>query len=116
MIDRIKALTERELAAIFLSFIAYIIGVLFLMATGILFTFETLSEGGEATMRPLFDHMAWLLILAIPLVTMRMISDEYASGTVETLMTAPVTDFEVVMGKFFGTMFFFKCCKKEVFH
>ena len=107
MIDRIKALTERELAAIFLSFIAYIVGVLFLTATGTLFTFETLTEGGEATMRPLFDHMAWLLILAIPLVTMRMISDEYSSGTVETLMTAPVTDFEVVMGKFFGTLFFY---------
>ncbi len=107
MIDRIKALTERELAAIFLSFIAYVVGVLFLLVTGMLFTFETLTEGGEATMRPLFDHMSWLLILALPLITMRMISDEYASGTVETLMTAPVSDAEVVLGKFFGTFLFY---------
>lgn len=107
MIRNISALTQRELSSVFLSFIAYVVGLLFLVATATLFMFNTLTEGGEATLAPLFGHMAWLLILAIPLVTMRMISEEYASGTIETLMTAPVSDTEVVLGKFFGAMSFY---------
>ncbi|MCB9858353.1 MAG: ABC transporter permease subunit [Phycisphaerales bacterium] len=107
MIRNITALTQRELSSIFLSLIAYIVGLLFLIATAMLFMFNTFTEGGEASLQPLFGHMAWLLILAIPLVTMRMISEEYASGTIETLMTAPVSDTEVVLGKFFGAMSFF---------
>lgn len=107
MIRNIRALTQRELSSIFLSLIAYIVGLLFLMATAMLFIFNTLREGSAASLQPLFSHMAWLLILAIPLITMRMISEEYASGTIETLMTAPVSDTEVVLGKFFGAMAFF---------
>lgn len=107
MIRNTWALTQRELSSIFLSLIAYIVGLLFLMATAMLFLFNTLTEGGAASLQPLFGHMAWLLLLAIPLITMRMISEEYASGTIETLMTAPVSDTEVVLGKFFGAMSFF---------
>ncbi len=107
MIRNVKALTQRELSAIFYSLIAYIIGVLFLVVTAVLFSWNTLVEGGEASMQPLFADMAWLLMLAVPLITMRMVSEEYASGTIETLMTAPISDAEVVIGKFVGAMTFY---------
>jgi len=107
MIRNVKAISQRELSSIFYSLIAYIVGLLFLIATATLFTRNTLIEGAAASLQPLFGHMAWLLILAIPLMTMRMISEEYANGTIETLMTAPISDTEVVLGKFFGAMLFF---------
>lgn len=107
MMRNVTALTQRELSSIFYSLIAYIVGVLFLVATATLFTRNTLIEGGEASMQALFQHMAWLLLLALPLITMRMVSDEYATGTIETLMTAPISDAEVVIGKFVGAMTFY---------
>ena len=107
MIGRVAALTQRELAATFLSPVAYIVAALFLGLTGFLFMSETLVEGGEASMRTLLDRLAWVLVLVIPLLTMRVLSDEFATGTIETLMTAPVTDVEVVLGKFLGVMVFY---------
>lgn len=107
MISRVKALTQRELAATFLSPVAYIVAAVFLVASGYLFMTNTLIEGGEASMKFMLDSMAWLLIFAVPMLTMRLLSDEFASGTIETLMTAPVTDAEVVIGKFLGVLVFF---------
>jgi ABC-2 type transport system permease protein len=107
MIRNVAALTQRELSASFLSPAAYIVVAVFLFATGYLFMSNTLIEGGEASMRFMLDSMAWVLIFAIPMLTMRLLSDEFASGTIETLMTAPVTDTEVVLGKFCGVMIFF---------
>ncbi|MBK8269331.1 MAG: ABC transporter permease subunit [Planctomycetes bacterium] len=107
MISRVMALTQRELATTFLSPVAYIVAAVFLVASGWLFMDNTLIDGGEASMRFMLDSMAWLLIFAVPMLTMRLISDEFASGTIETLMTAPVTDAEVVLGKFIGVFMFF---------
>ncbi len=107
MMQRVSALTQRELASSFLSPIAYVVAAVFLVATGYLFMNNTLVEGGEASIRFLLDSMAWVLIFAIPLLTMRVIADEYASGTIETLLTAPVTDVEVVVGKFLGVLVFY---------
>jgi ABC-2 type transport system permease protein len=101
------ALTQRELMTSFFSPVAYIVAAIFLIATGYLFMSETLVEGSEATMRLLLNNMAMVLVFAIPLLTMRVLSDEYASGTIEALMTAPVTDIEVILGKFFGVLFFY---------
>ncbi len=103
----VAALTQRELAASFLSPVAYIVAAVFLVATGYLFMTHTLVEGEEASVRPLLDGMAWLLVFALPLLTMRVLADEYASGTIEALMTAPVTDVEVVVGKFLGVLVFY---------
>lgn len=107
MIRNVVALTQRELAANFLSPVAYIVAAVFLVATGYLFMSNTLVEGGEASVRSLLDSMAWVLVFAMPLLTMRVLSDEFAAGTIETLMTAPVTDAEVVFGKFLGVFVFY---------
>jgi ABC-2 type transport system permease protein len=105
--QRVAALTQRELAASFFSPIAYVVATVFLVATGYLFMSNTLIEGGEASVRPLLDSMAWLLIFAIPMLTMRALSEEFSTGTIEALMTAPVTDIEVVFGKFLGVLIFY---------
>lgn len=107
MIRKIAALTQRELSANFLSPVAYIVAAVFLVAVGHLFMSNTLVEGGEASMRFLLNSMAWILIFAVPLLTMRLLADEFASGTIESLMTAPVTDIEVIIGKFLGVMIFY---------
>lgn len=103
----ILALTQRELSASFFSPVAYVIGFLFLLATGLWFIFTTLVPGAEASLRPLFEIMARVLVFAIPVLTMRTISDEYATGTIESLLTAPVTDAQVIVGKFLGVLTFY---------
>jgi ABC-2 type transport system permease protein len=103
----VGAITHRELAGLFFSPIAYVVGFVFLAMTGYYFISEVLVPGHEASLRPLFERMAGLLVFALPLLTMRLIADEYASGTIETLMCAPVSDAAVVLGKFFGTFLFY---------
>lgn len=107
MMQRVTALTQRELAATFLSPVAYVVAAVFLVTTGYLFMEGTIQPGGEATIRALLESTAWVLVFAVPLLTMRSLADEYASGTIETLMTAPVSDVEVVIGKFIGVLAFF---------
>jgi ABC-2 type transport system permease protein len=106
-LNAIAALTQRELSSLFYSPIAYVVGFIFLLLTGHFFISETLIPGNEASMRFLFEKMASVLVFALPLLTMRSIADEFASGAIETLMTAPVSDFSVVVGKFFGSMLFY---------
>jgi ABC-2 type transport system permease protein len=103
----VAAITQRELAGLFFSPIAYVVGFVFLALTSSYFINEVLVAGNEASLRPLFERMAGLLVFALPLLTMRLIADEYASGTIETLMCAPVSDAGVVLGKFFGTFLFY---------
>ncbi|MCZ6682652.1 MAG: ABC transporter permease [Planctomycetota bacterium] len=107
MIKNITALTQRELVSSFFSPVAYVTTTLFLVFTGVFFLRNTLVAGSEASMRPFLDNMAWILVVAMPLLTMRVLSDEFASGTIETLMTAPVTDVEVVLSKFLGVLVFY---------
>lgn len=107
MIRNVAALTQRELFSSFFSPVAYVVASVFLVATGYLFLTETLIGGHEASIRPMLDGMALLLVFAVPLLTMRVLSEEFASGTIETLMTAPVTDIEVVLSKFLGVMVFY---------
>lgn len=101
------AVMQRELAACFFSPIAYVTGFLFLLATGLYFILVTLAPGGEASLRPLFQVMSVVLVFVLPLLTMRTLSEELASGTVETLMTAPVTEIQVILGKFLGVLLFY---------
>jgi len=100
-------LARRELAGCFFSPLAYVIGALFLLASGLWFFHRIFIPGNEASLRPLFEAMATILVFAAPLLTMRLLSEEYRSGTIETLMTSPVSDASVVIGKFLGVMAFY---------
>lgn len=112
---KMLVLARRELAGYFFSPMAYVIGAGFLAFSAAVFFFglrvldiqPIFRSGNEASLRPLFEAMAYGMIVAGPLLTMRLVSDEYRSGTIETLMTAPVTDTEVILGKFLGVMGFY---------
>lgn len=98
----------RELGAYFLSPIAYAVLAIFLFATGMAFGLGTFANGKEASLRPIFDNWILLiLVFVLPMLTMRLLADEFRTGTIETLMTAPVTDTEIVLGKFLGAFGFF---------
>lgn len=94
----------RELRASFLSPGGYIIIALFLFVTGGVFAMGTLATGEIASMRSVFGIGTWLLAFIAPAVTMRLVSEELRLGTLEMLMTCPVREAEVIIGKFLGAM------------
>ncbi len=98
-------MTQRELGAFFYSPIAYVVLFAFTFMVGMLFVFLTdnFTPGSEASLRDTFNWLPPLLCITVPILTMRLLSDEYRSGTIETLMTAPISDAEVVLGKFLGS-------------
>ena len=110
---KMLVLARREMASYFVSPMAYVIGALFLLFCGAVFFFggyiniPIFEPGREASLRALFEVMALLMIVVAPLLTMKLVSEEFRSGTIETLMTSPVTDTQVVMGKFLGVMAFY---------
>ncbi len=111
-------LTQREIGGFFLSPIAYmvLIGMLAVSCLNFWFLLTELSElrieaAGEAS--PMVRYVAanlwfWLsMLIMVPVATMRLIAEEKRSGTIEVLMTAPVTDLEVVLSKFIGCVAFY---------
>lgn len=117
-ITKTLVVARRDLAGYFFSPVAYVIGSVFLAGSAFVFFFgldlfgipiftAVLKNGSEASLRPLFEAMSYIMIFASPLLTMRLLSDEFHSGTIETLMTAPVTDTQVILGKFLAVMGFY---------
>lgn len=94
----------RELRAYFLSPSGYIIIALFMLITGGVFFFGAFASGELASLRPVFGLGTWLLAFIAPALTMRLISEELRLGTLEMLMTCPVREVEVILGKFLGAM------------
>ena len=103
---RAPVIARRELASYFYSSIAYVAMTLFLLISGLLF-WDDFQPGQPAEMRHIFENMVYILVFIIPVLCMGLMSQEWASGTIETLMTAPVEDADVVVGKFLGSFGFF---------
>lgn len=100
------AIARRELLSFFFSPIAYVVMTLFLLVCGYLFRSD-FAPGTPIGMRAIFDWMVWLLVFIAPVLTMGLLSTEWDKGTIETLMTAPVEETSVVLGKFAGSFGFF---------
>lgn len=100
------AIAKRELSSLFFSPIGYVVLGLFGLGTTLIF-FIGFAQGQPATLRPTLDGVVWLMIFLVPAVSMRLVSEELRSGTVEPLMTSPVTDTQVILGKWLGAMGFF---------
>jgi ABC-2 type transport system permease protein len=98
-------IAKRELSSFFYSPIAYVAITLFLVICGFLFRSDFVP-GQPVTMRTLFEWMVWLLVFIIPILSMGLLAQEWATGTIETMMTAPVGETQVVLGKFFGALAF----------
>lgn len=99
-------IARRELTSYFYSPIAYVAMAMFLLATGLVF-WNDFRPGQAAAMRSLFEWMVWMLVFIMPVLCMGLMAQEWSSGTIETLMTAPVEETDVILGKFLGSLGFF---------
>lgn len=102
------AIMQRELLSLFFSPIGYIVIAGFLVLTGLFGNiFVALAPGKPASLRDILVLTPYLLSVFIPAITMRTLSEEYRTGTIETLMTAPVSDVQVVVGKYLAALVFY---------
>jgi ABC-2 type transport system permease protein len=97
-------ISKREIRAYFNSPVAYIVVTVFTILTGNLF-FTQLFLEKQADMRPFFGVMPLLFMFVIPAITMRLVAEEKGSGTLELLITMPIRDWEVIVGKFLAALF-----------
>ena len=100
------AIAWRELASFFVSPIAYILMAAYLVVIAFFFNAE-IQGSGQAQMEQTFVMMTWLSLFICPIITMRLLSEEARSGTLETMLTAPITDFELAIGKYVGAFLFY---------
>jgi gliding motility-associated transport system permease protein len=119
----ILAIAQKELKSYFASPIAYVVIGFFALLYGYFYyailayfvrqsmQMNQFGMGGPQSMnvnqqmiRPLLQNVSVLILFVLPMVTMRTYSEEKRSGTIELLLTSPVTDFEIIMGKFLGAL------------
>lgn len=103
---KILVIARRELSTFFLSPLAYMIGAAFLFISGFVFFFTAVLNE-IASLAQFFNAISLALLFLIPILTMRLLSNEARSGTLELLLTTPVRDSDVVIGKFLATFLFF---------
>ncbi len=103
----IKTITKRELVAYFASPVAYVFIVIFLLLTGF-FTFMLggFFEQGQATLHSFFMWHPWLYLFLVPAAGMRLWSEERRLGTMELLLTMPITPWQAIVGKFLASWLF----------
>ncbi len=104
--QQILTITKRELGAYFGSLMAYMLLILFLGFSG----FFTWIYGNDiffikqATMMPFFSIAYWTLFFLIPALTMRLFSEENRMGTLKLLLTKPISDLQIIVGKYLATL------------
>jgi ABC-2 type transport system permease protein len=103
-----KSIVLREIKSFFGSPIGYLVIAIFLIINGLfLWVFEgdyNILNTGFADLTPFFTLAPWILIFLIPAVTMRSFSDEKKQGTLELLLTKPLSIWQIVNGKFLGAL------------
>ena len=103
----IKVITSREIRSYFATPLAYVFILIFLVLSGV-FTFYmgNLFERGQADLIPFFNFHPWLYLFLVPAISMRLWSEERKSGSIELLLTLPITRFQAVVGKFLAAWLF----------
>ena len=105
--NNIWFIMKRELNGYFATPVAYVFIVIFLLLTGFsTFFVGNFFERGEADLYPFFSIHPWIYVLLIPAISMRLWSEERKSGSIELLMTLPISVFEAVLGKFLAAWAF----------
>jgi ABC-2 type transport system permease protein len=103
----VRTILVRELSGYFATPIAYVVLAFFLLsANGLAFGLGGLFERGQADMAPFFTFLPWVFMVLGPAVTMRLWAEERRNGTVELLLTQPVTLWQAVLGKFLAAWLF----------
>jgi ABC-2 type transport system permease protein len=107
----VMAIARRELWSYFVTPVAYVFMVIFLVLAGTL-TFYTgdFYDRGLADLQPFFDMHPWLYLVLVPAVTMSMWAEERSSGTLELLFSLPVSISQAVLGKFLAAWGFIGIC------
>jgi ABC-2 type transport system permease protein len=96
-------IARRELGSYFSSTLFWILATGFLTFSGLIFSlYVTSTQGAEASMGPLLGLNGTVLLFATPLLSMRLLAEEQRSGTLEILMTSPLNDWQLVLGKWLG--------------
>lgn len=105
--SNIKTIAKRELGGYFASPVAYVFIVIFLLLTGF-FTFMAggFFERGEASLNSFFTWHPWLYLFLVPAIGMRLWSEERRLGTMELLLTMPITTWQAIVGKFLASWLF----------
>jgi ABC-2 type transport system permease protein len=100
------SICRKELAQFFSSLTGYIAIIVFLLVNGlVLFVFrDNILDNGYATLEDFFSFAPWILLFLVSAITMRSFADEYKGGTFEVLRTRPVTSWQIINGKFFGSL------------
>ncbi len=104
--NKIIIIAKKELAAYFKSPIAYIILILTISIFNIFF-FMIIDGNREVSLRDVFKIMEFMFVFLAPLLTMKIFSEEKSTGTMEFLMTSPITNTAIVLGKYLGSLIFF---------
>ena len=100
-------IAKRETNSYFATPLAYVFIVIFLALSGALaFYIGGFMSRGQADLQPFFDYHPWLYLLLIPAISMRLWAEERKSGTIENLMTLPISTVEAVIGKFLAAWAF----------
>ena len=100
------SICKKELRQFFSSLTGYIAIIVFLLANGLmLFVFkDNILDFGYATLDRFFELAPWILLLLIPAITMRSFADEFKGGTFEILQTRPLSRWQIVGGKYLGSL------------
>src|SRR5919206_2869020 len=100
------SICKKELRQFFSSLTGYIAIIVFLLVNGlVLFVFRNnILENGYATLENFFAFAPWIMLFLVSAITMRSFADEYRTGTYEVLRTRPLSSWQIVNGKFFGSL------------
>ena len=105
--QNILVIAKREINSYFASPIAYVAVAVYLVLAGFIFVFNVnamATYGAPVSMQGQFGTMVFLWLIFAPPLTMRLLAEEQRMGTLELLLTSPVRDWEVVLGKFLGSL------------
>jgi ABC-type uncharacterized transport system involved in gliding motility auxiliary subunit/ABC-type transport system involved in multi-copper enzyme maturation permease subunit len=103
--SRIWTVARRELKALFDHPTAYVLLVVFLAVNAFLF-FRQSYLAGSASLRPMLDLLPWVLLFFVPAVTMRTVAEDTRNGVLEVVLAQPLTEFELLIGKYLGSVLF----------
>ncbi len=102
-----RSIFIKEINSFFSSIVGYVALLVFLIACGLFLWIipeYSILEYGYASLDRFFEIAPWLLLLLVPAVTMRSFADEFRTGTIEWLSTKPVTDLDIIVGKYLATL------------
>lgn len=103
------AVFKKEINQFFSSITGYLSIMLFLVANGLfllVFPDTNLFQDGYASLDEMFRMAPWILLLLLPAATMRLFAEEWRTGTMESLLTRPLTEWRIIWGKYLSGIFF----------